>query len=127
MIRRLIPMTILSALFASAVAAPSIGQQVVIEKPSAAPGRQDGIVRIQLTMQLFVSGPTDESEEAEKQRERARRAVYDLASKECELLRNTIARDCRLELVNVQLHRQTGQQMQGYTVNGSMNYQISLK
>src|SRR6185312_11881159 len=113
---------ILAALFTGTAAAPSSGQQVVIEKATTAPVRQDGIVRIQLTMQLFVSGPTDASEEAEKQREYGRRAVYDLASKECDLLRTTIARECRLESVNVNLQRQTGQQISGYTVNGSMTY-----
>ncbi len=126
MTRRLIPTAIVAALLA-AVAAQSSGQHVLTERAVAAPSRQEGIVRIQLTMQLFVTGPTDESEEAEKQRERARRAVYDLASKECDLLRDTIARDCRLESVNVNLNRQTGPQMNGYMVNGSMAYQISLK
>ena len=42
-------------------------------------------------------------------------------------MRDTIARDCRLESVNVNLNRQTGPQMNGYMVIGSMAYQISLK
>ena len=45
----------------------------MIERALAQPSRQEGIVRVQLTIQMFISGPTDESEEAERQRERARR------------------------------------------------------
>jgi hypothetical protein len=41
-------------------------------------------------------------------------------------LRDTIARDWPAR-VNVNLNRQTGQQAQGYQVNGNMAYQISLK
>ena len=67
-------------------------------------------MRVQLAIQMFVAGPTDESEEAERHRERARRVVYDLAAKECDLMRNSIAHDCRLELVNVNLNRQSGPQ-----------------
>lgn len=53
--------------------------------------------------------------------------LYELAAKECDLMRDVIARDCRLESVNVNLNRQANTQMQGYAVNGSMSYQITLK
>ena len=42
-------------------------------------------------------------------------------------MRETIARDCRLESVNVNLNRQSSQQMHGYQVNGNMAYQVTLK
>jgi hypothetical protein len=103
---------------------------VVIERPKAQSVRQEGIVRVQLSIQLFIAGPTDESEEANKQRERARRVVYEMAAKECDLMREVVARDCRLESVNVNLNRQSNPQvpqMQGYQVGGSMSYQITLK
>lgn len=90
--------------------------------------RQEGLVRVQLQIQMFITGPTDESEEAERQRERARKMLYDMAARECELMRNTIANDCRLENVNVNLNRQGGpNQPNGYMVMGSMAYQITLK
>jgi hypothetical protein len=108
-------------------AAASAQPNVVIERPKAGGARQEGIVRVQLQVQLFVTGPTDESEEAERQRERVRRALYDLAGKECDLMREVIARDCRLESVNVNLNRQANPQMQGYQVGASMTYQITLK
>jgi hypothetical protein len=127
MTRRLIPIVSLASLIVAAAVAQSSGQQVIIERAGAAPARQEGLVRVQLSIQLFVAGPTDESAEAEKQRERARRAVYDLAAKECDLMRDAIARDCRLESVNVNLNRQASAQMQGYMVSGNMAYQITLK
>jgi hypothetical protein len=89
--------------------------------------RQEGIVRVQLAIQLFVSGPTDESAEAEQQRERARRMLYDMAARECEVMRASMANDCRLESINVNLNRQSGPQQNGYMVMGNMAYQITLK
>ena len=56
-----------------------------------------------------------------------RRVIYELATKECDLMRAVIARDCRLENVSVSLNRQTNPQIQGYQVSGSMSYQITLK
>ena len=103
------------------------GQRVVIEQ-SAAP-RQEGFVRVQSTISLFVPGPTGDSEEAQKARDRARRMVYEMAARECDLLREAIAKDCRLESVNSNVGRQgyNQQQPDGYTVNGTMNLQITLK
>src|SRR5215207_9666744 len=102
---------ILATLVGGAAVAQSPSQRVVIERGPSTP-RQDGIVRIQMTVQLFLAGPTDDSDEAEKQRERARRALYNLASKECDVLREAIAGDCRLETVNVNLNRQSSGQTQ---------------
>jgi hypothetical protein len=51
-----------------------------------------------------------------------------MAAHECDLLRDVLAKDCRMESVNTNISRQFGQQQQeGYTVNGSMNFQITLK
>jgi hypothetical protein len=105
------------------------GQGVVVERPRPS-ARPEGMVRVQLSIQMFIAGPTDESQEAEQHRERARRALYELAGKECDLMRAVMAQDCRLESVNVNLNRQHNPQvpqMQGYQVGGSMTYQITLK
>lgn len=110
----------------AAVAQPT----VVIERPKGGSARPEGIVRVQLQVQLFFPGPTDGSPEADKQRERARRVVYEMAAKECDLMREVVARDCRLEAVNVNLNRQRNPQapqIEGYQVGGSMTYQITLK
>ena len=97
----------------------------MIERP--APVQQNGMVRVQASVHLFFPGPTDDSEEAEKQRDRARRMVYEMAAKECDLLRDVIAKECRLDSINSNLTRQTNPGAQGYNVNGTMSLQITLK
>jgi hypothetical protein len=73
-------------------------------------------------------GPTGEGEEAQKLRDRARRIIYEMAAHECDLLREILAKDCRMESINSNIGRQMGQQQQeGYNINGSMNFQITLK
>ncbi|MDR3485289.1 MAG: hypothetical protein P4M05_10305 [Bradyrhizobium sp.] len=109
------------------VAAQTPGQRITIEQ-SGSPSRQEGLVRIQSSINFFVTGPSGEGVEAEKLRDRARRTVYEMAARECDLLREVLAKDCRMESVNVNIGRQFGQQQQeGYTVNGSMNLQITMK
>ena len=108
-------------------AAQTPGQRFIVE-PSALMFRQEGLVRIQTTINFFVAGPTGDGEEAQKSRDNARRSVYQMAGRECDLLRDTLAKDCRLESVNVNVGRQFGvQQQEGYTINGTMNFQIAPK
>ncbi|WP_375304709.1 hypothetical protein WI560_21155 [Bradyrhizobium sp. A11] len=90
--------------------------------------RQDGPVRVQTSINFFVAGPSGDSEEAQKLRERARRAVYEMAARECDILREVLARDCRMESVNTNVNRQFGpQQTEGFNISGSMAFQITLK
>ncbi|WP_024340888.1 hypothetical protein [Bradyrhizobium japonicum] len=107
--------------------AQSLGQRAIVEQGGGAL-RQEGSVRVQTSINFFVAGPSGDSEEAQKLRERARRAVYEMAARECDLLREVIARDCRLESVNTSINRQLGpQQAEGFNINGSMAFQITLK
>ena len=109
--------------------APALAQspgQRFMEQPGAS--RQEGWVRVQSTINFFVAGPTGEGEEAQKLRDRARRAVYEMAARECDLLREVIAKDCRMEQVSSNINRQYGnQQQEGFTITGSINFQITLK
>jgi hypothetical protein len=116
-----------SLFFALAPAtAQSPGQRITIESSSSS--RQEGQVRIQSSINFFVAGSTGEGEEAQKLRDRARRTIYEMAARECDLLREVLAKDCRMEAVTSNINRQVGQQQQeGYNVNGSMNFQITLK
>jgi hypothetical protein len=125
-IRLLLSLALTSVLGASAIA-QGTGQRITIERTAPSFPRQEGQVRVQMSIQLFMPSPTDDSEEADKQRDRARQVLYQVAGRECDLLREAIARDCRLESININLNRQSGQQMQGYSINGSMGFQISLK
>lgn len=90
--------------------------------------RQEGLVRVQSTIGFFVPGPTGDSDEAQKLRDRARRVIYETAGRECDLLKETLAKECRLESVNSNTNRQFGQaQQEGFSINGSMSFQITLK
>jgi hypothetical protein len=60
-------------------------------------------------------------------RDRAKRIVYEMAGKECDTLREVLAKDCRLESVTSNIHRQAGQAAEGYNVQGSTSLQITLK
>ena len=96
----------------------------------AAQPLRPGPVRIQNQVSFFLSGPTGDSEAAVKTREQARRSIYDMAAHECDLLRQTLAKDCKLEAVtaNVTANRQFNQlvapQLEGWQVNGTMTFQI---
>jgi len=113
-------------LLVAPVAAQSPGQRIILEQSGGAP-RQEGFVRVQSSVNFFVAGPTGESDEAQKLRDRARRTVYEMAARECDLLREVLAKDCRMESVNSNINRQFGQQQEGFNVNGSMNFQITVK
>jgi hypothetical protein len=59
--------------------------------------------------------------------ERARKALYDSASRECDVLRAAIAAECRLESINVNINRNYGQQQEGFNVNGNFGYRVIMK
>jgi len=126
-----------SAILASAtllLAFPAIaqtGQRISVEQFNAGP-RPENMVRVQNNISFFIAGPTGEGEEAQKLREKAQRLVYEMAAHECDLLRDILAKDCRMESVNVNVNTNGGrqfnqQQQEGLNVNGSMSLQITLK
>jgi hypothetical protein len=117
-------------LIASPVGAQT-GQRISLEQFNAG-SRQENMVRVQNNISFFIAGPTGDGEEAQKLRERAQRLVYEMAGHECDLLRDVLAKDCRMESVNVNLNANAGrqfnqQQQEGFNVNGSMSLQITLK
>jgi hypothetical protein len=78
--------------------------------------------------QLFRGGSDPGGEEAQKLRDRARRTIYEIAARECDILREVLAKECRIVSVSSNMSRQYGQQQpEGFTINGSMNFQITLK
>jgi hypothetical protein len=99
--------------------------------PPAVGERHDAPVRVQVNVSLFVPGPT-EGDDATRVRDQTQRSFYATAAHECDLLREVLAKDCRLESLNVNLNngnRAFGQvgQVEGYTVQGNMSFQINLK
>lgn len=104
--------------------APAMAQTV----GQASGQRQETPVHVQTSFNFFVPGPSGDGEEAKKSCDNACRSIYEMAARECDLLREVLAKDCRLEAVSSNIGRQFGpQQQDGYTVNGSMNLQINVK
>ena len=111
---------------------PVVAQQRIIVEQGNNASRQENSVRVQDNINLFLPGPTGDSDEAQKLREKARRIVYEMAARECDVLREVLAKDCRLESVNVNLNANGGrqfnqQQQEGFNLNGSMSLQVTLK
>src|SRR5690242_14352826 len=106
--------TLVGLTMCSAASAQTSGQRIVIERPAPVP--QTGMVRVQASIHLFVPGPIDDSDAAEKQRDHARRMVYEMAAKACELLRDVIAKECKLDSITSNLTVQSNQGApQGYS------------
>jgi hypothetical protein len=116
----------LRILLASAFAFGSWGAAAQDAQSNAKADRREEPVRIQVSINLFFPGPTGESEEAVKLRDRVRRSVYEMAANECPLVEQVLAKTCRLESINVNLNRQAGQ-MEGYTAGGSFVLRVTLK
>jgi hypothetical protein len=110
-------------------AAGVFAQTITIQRPPVDPVSSP--VRVQVSVNLFVPGPTNDSEQANALRERATRSMYAIAAGECDILRDKLADDCRMENVNVNISRQRqpidGQQLDGLQVNGTFGYRITQK
>jgi len=89
--------------------------------------RREEPIRIQVSVNLFFAGPSGESEEAVKLRERARRSVYQMAAGECAVVEQVLAKTCRLESVGVNINRQSGGQAEGYVAGGNFVLRATLK
>jgi hypothetical protein len=105
---------------------PVVRERMVVAQTT--PERRMEQVRVQVVINFFVPGPTNDSDEASRARERARRVVYEIAGRECTLLEDSLAIECRLESVTVNLNRQSGhQQQEGFTATGTLGFRIMLK
>ena len=102
---------------------PLVRERINVNVPEGR-GQQ---VRVQTNINLFMPGPSGEGDAATQLRERARRAIYEVASRECALVENVMAKTCRLEAVNVHVNRQQGNQGEGYVVGGNITMMITLK
>lgn len=113
------------------LASPVVAQNWIIVEQGNNPPRQENMVRVQNNISFFIAGPTGDGDEAQKLRDKAQRSVYEMAGRQCDLLRAILAKDCRMELVNVNVNannRQFNQQQaEGLNVNGTMSLQITLK
>ena len=108
---------------------PLVRERIVVQGNN--PESRERQVRVQASINVFMPGPSGDGEAAEQLRERARRMIYQVASRECGVLEEVLARTCRLEAINVNLNRQMGQMGggvgEGYMVAGSMTMVVTLK
>ncbi len=113
-------------LFALTLSA-SAQTRVTIEPNSGSPQPRGDSVRVQVNVSFQVPGMAGDSEEAVKAQENARRTLYTIADRECGLLKEIIATECRLEAVNVNVNRQRNPGQDQINANGSMTYRVTLK
>ncbi len=97
------------------------------EHANASAERREEPMRIQVSVNLFIAGPTGDSEDAVKLRERARRSIYEMAAGECALVEQVLAKTCRLESVSVNINRQPVGQAEGYMAAGNYVLRVTLK
>jgi hypothetical protein len=106
-------------------------QTITIQRPQGLVDPNAGVIRVQISVNFFVPGPANESEQAVALRDRASRTIYEMAARQCEVLRERLADDCRLENVNVNINRQQqqigGQQVEGFQAGGTLGYRITQK
>lgn len=117
----------LAAIAALFLIGPSAAQQIVIQQR---PGGSEpkGEVRVQVNMNFFVNAPTNDTEASVTAQENARRVLYDRAARECDLLKATLASECRLESVNVNMNRNYGgSQPEGFNASGNFTFKVTLK
>ena len=113
-------------------AAPAHAQEVnplVRERILVTTGENRGQqVRVQTSINLFMPGPSGDGDAATQLRDKARRAIYEMAARECGLVEDVLAKTCRLEAINVNINRQMGSGMgEGYMVGGNITMVITLK
>ncbi len=120
-------------LFAAMMAFPAPAQEInplVRERMSVSVNeqRREMPVRVQVGINMLMPGPSGDSEDGMKLRERARRTIYEMAATECRLLEEILAKTCRLEAISLNINRQqmVGQ-IEGIMANGNFILQITLK
>lgn len=92
MLRRIVALALV-VLGVGAASAQDAPVRMVVTAATPAPTEQ---VRLNVAINFFVPGPAGMSEQAIEAQERARRTVYQMAVRECAVLRETIARDCHM-------------------------------
>jgi hypothetical protein len=124
----------LIAAIAIAGAVPAHAQEInplVRERMLVTADNRGQQVRVQTNVSLFMPGPSGDSDAAVQLRDKARRAIYEMAARECGLVEDILAKTCRLEAINVNINRQVGQvgtgMGEGYMVGGNITMMITLK
>lgn len=84
-------------------------------------------VRVQVNVNYTVPAPAGDSDDVLKAQESARRTLYGVANHECKVLMETLASECRLENVSVNVNRQRHPTLDNITAAGSFTFRVELK
>jgi hypothetical protein len=122
----------LPALSVVILAAGASAQTIEIKtNQSSAPPMSAEQIRVNVNVNVFVPTLGEDGDQALKAQEMGRKVIYEVAGHECAVLRETLAADCRLDSVNVNIQRQNqfGNQLraEGFNVNGNVGFRIAPK
>jgi hypothetical protein len=90
-------------------------------------------VHISVGVSTFAPAPSGDGEQALKAQEDGRRMIYEIADRECAIVREVLASDCHLESININVQRVGANRNfneargDGFNINGNINYRIVPK
>jgi hypothetical protein len=116
----------------SAASAQTIGAVAGDKARVTAVATLEAPVRVSLGINMFVPASDGDGAQALKAQEDGRKMIYEAATRECEVLRASIASDCHLESININVQRVSAsqnyaQRTDGYNISGNMSYRIGVK
>ncbi|WP_411196133.1 hypothetical protein [Rhizobium sp.] len=86
----------------------------------------EGYVTVQSSISLSL--PFDQSAPVDEQVQKAQKALYDIASRSCSVVVETIAEDCKITGLTNNVDMQRGNNRDGFlSVRGQINMAIKLK
>jgi hypothetical protein len=126
MIRKLI----LASAVALLALAPAHAETSTVRSVIMPGGGKGGEVRVMVRVNFFVAAPVDDSEASLKAQQDARRKLYESAARECDVLRASIAAQCRIDSINVNINvnRPYGRSgNEGFNASGNFGFRVTLK
>jgi hypothetical protein len=125
-----VPKAPLIAVLLTAAAVPVVAQTITIEtrSPDERGATRITTLRVQTQLTLYLPGGVGGVEEQKAASDAARKAVYEMAARECRTLTEVFKSDCKLVSVNANSNvqaRQTGQE--GISANGSAVFELTAR
>jgi len=128
---------LLPTVFVGALVASAEAQTIVINpnRPGVLPPAKAAAesVRITVGVSTFTPAPAGDGDAALKAQEDGRRLIYDIAGRECAMMLQTLASDCHIESINVNVQHVpanqnfNGPRGEGYNISGNISYRIVPK
>jgi len=121
-----VAVTTLAAAAPAQELSPLVRERIAIAQRDQA----GGSIRVQVGINMCMPGATDDSAAADQLRQQARRTVYKMAAHECDVVLEVLAKECRLESINVNVNANrpyNSNAVPGYQVNGNIGLRVLLK